>query len=45
MQMFGEESGEKYSKEVENFLALGGSGCWEGTLDEMREIRNGIIFH
>lgn len=36
------KSGKKYSKEVENFLNLGGSGCWEGNLDEMRDIRNGI---
>ncbi|MCU0289329.1 MAG: hypothetical protein MUF15_23395 [Acidobacteria bacterium] len=33
---------KKYSKEVENFLNLGGSGCWEGNLAEMRESRNGI---
>jgi len=30
------------SEEIENFLSLGGSGCWEGNLDEMREGRNGI---
>jgi len=44
MQMFGEESGEKYSKEIEDFLDLGGSGCWEGNLNEMRESRNGDYF-
>ena len=31
-----------YSEEIENFMSLGGSGCWEGNLDEMREGRNGI---
>jgi len=39
---FNIKSGKRYSKEVENFLDLGGTGCWEGNLDEMREIRNGI---
>jgi hypothetical protein len=34
--------GKKFSKEIENFLKLGGSGCWEGDLDEMRERRDGI---
>ncbi|HLP48368.1 MAG TPA: hypothetical protein VK469_20680 [Candidatus Kapabacteria bacterium] len=33
---------KKYSKEVKNFLNLGGSGSWEGNLNEMRESRNGI---
>jgi hypothetical protein len=23
-------------------LKLGGSGCWEGNLDEMRESRDGV---
>jgi hypothetical protein len=32
---------EIFSKEIENFLKLGGSGCWEGNLDKMRESRNG----
>ena len=32
----------KFSKEIKNFLELGGSGCWEGNLDEMRENRDGI---
>jgi hypothetical protein len=32
----------KFSKEIENFLKLGGSGCWEGNLDEMRESRDGV---
>ena len=32
----------KFSKETENFLKLGGSGCWEGNLDEMRESRDGV---
>jgi hypothetical protein len=36
-----EETGKKFSKEIEDFLKLGGSGCWEGNLDEMRERRNG----
>lgn len=36
------ESQEKLSKEAEDFLNLGGSGSWEGNLDEMREGRNGI---
>lgn len=35
-------SGFKLSGAAEKFLALGGSGCWEGNLDEMRESRNGI---
>jgi hypothetical protein len=26
-------------KQIEDFLSLGGSGCWEGNLDEMREGR------
>ncbi len=30
------------SREAIEFLSLGGSGCWEGNLDEMREKRNGI---
>jgi len=30
------------SREIENFLKLGGSGAWEGNLEEMRETRNGI---
>jgi len=25
------------STKIEDFLSLGGSGCWEGNLDEMRE--------
>jgi hypothetical protein len=33
---------KKLSEETEYFLSLGGSGCWEGNLDEMRESRNGI---
>lgn len=33
---------EKFSKEIEKFLKLGGSGCWEGNLDEMRESRDGV---
>jgi hypothetical protein len=33
---------KKISKEIENFLELGGSGCWEGNLDEMRETRDGV---
>lgn len=33
---------QKFSKEIENFLSLGGSGCWQGNLEEMRESRNGI---
>ncbi|MGD2088309.1 MAG: hypothetical protein PVH61_19175 [Candidatus Aminicenantes bacterium] len=33
---------KKFSKEIENFLKLGGSGCWEGNLDEMRESRDGV---
>lgn len=37
-----EDAGKKFSKEVEDFLKLGGSGCWEGDLDEMREKRNGV---
>ncbi len=36
------KTGKKLSKEIEYFLSLGGSGCWEGNLDEMRESRNGI---
>ncbi|MGE5343200.1 MAG: hypothetical protein ACM3SY_17145 [Candidatus Omnitrophota bacterium] len=28
------------TKEAEEFLKLGGSGCWEGNLEEMRETRN-----
>lgn len=31
-----------FSQEVEAFLKLGGSGCWEGNLDEMREKRDGV---
>jgi hypothetical protein len=38
----GKKSGKKLSKKVEDFLKLGGSGCWEGDLDKMRERRNGI---
>jgi len=30
------------SRAAEEFLALGGAGCWEGNLDEMRESRNGL---
>lgn len=37
-----EETKKKFSKEIENFLNLGGSGSWEGNLDEMRESRDGI---
>ena len=36
------ESEKKFSKEIEDFLKLGGSGCWEGDLDEMRESRDGF---
>ena len=32
----------QFPRETENFLKLGGSGCWEGNLEEMRETRNGI---
>ncbi|MBN2824241.1 MAG: hypothetical protein JXQ76_02870 [Campylobacterales bacterium] len=30
---------QKYSKEAEEFLNLGGSNCWVGDLDEMRKDR------
>lgn len=36
------ENEKKFSKEIDDFLKLGGSGCWEGDLDEMRESRDGI---
>ncbi|MCP5053070.1 MAG: hypothetical protein GY940_38240 [bacterium] len=36
------KSENKISREAEDFLALGGSGCWEGNLSEMRESRDGI---
>ena len=32
---------QAFSKEVNDFLKLGGSGIWEGNLDEMRELRDG----
>ncbi len=32
----------KFSREIDDFLSLGGSGGWEGNLDEMRETRDGI---
>lgn len=35
----GRVNDEGFSQEIENFLKLGGCGCWEGNLDEMREIR------
>jgi hypothetical protein len=38
----GKNSKPQFSREIENFLKLGGSGVWEGNLDEMRETRNGI---
>jgi len=28
---------QEYSKEAEEFLSLGGSNCWVGDLDELRE--------
>jgi len=34
-------SGPEFSTEAQEFLNLGGSGCWEGDLDQMREMRNG----
>lgn len=34
--------GKKFSREIEDFLKLGGRGRWEGNLDEMREMRDGI---
>lgn len=37
-----EKTETQFPKEIEDFLNLGGSGCWEGNLDEMRESRNGI---
>lgn len=36
------EAEKEASTGIEDFLSLGGSGCWEGNLDEMRESRNGI---
>ncbi len=33
---------KKLSKKTEDFLKLGGSGCWEGDLNKMRAKRNGI---
>jgi len=30
---------KRFSKGIEDFLSLGGSGCWEGDLGEMRASR------
>ncbi|MCK4760726.1 MAG: hypothetical protein KAW12_00905 [Candidatus Aminicenantes bacterium] len=42
LPLLDEKPGKEFSKEIEDFLSLGGSGCWEGDLDEMRRSRDGI---
>ncbi len=42
LKKLAKNSQPQFSIGIENFLKLGGSGAWEGNLEEMRETRNGI---